>query len=213
MTVDFLPERIKARRRRQRRIVKHTYMLTICLVGLALLGILRHERVEIVRAELAQLGARDADIKLQLGRRGELEREKAELYVIQRIDEQLGSRLSSFMLLSELQRLLPASMMLTQLSVETMDVALGGGSSGRGGLSHAPGARAAGQPTGGQDRTEKRLRLTLTGLARKNVDVANFIGQMSACPLFEDVNMGYSRDVKIKNRTARQFQASCYVGR
>ena len=210
--VDFLPERIKARRRRQRRIVKHTYMLTICLVGLGLLGVLRHERVQIVRAELAQLGARDADIKLQLGRRDELEREKAGLFVIRRIEEQLGSRLSSYMLLSELQRLLPASMTLTQLSVETMDVAMAGGAGGRG-AGRAAGIRTVAQPTSGQDVTVKRLRLTLTGLARKDVDVAKFIGQMAACPLFEDVNMGYSRDVKINDRTARQFQASCYVVR
>ena len=210
--VDFLPERIKERRRLQRRIVKHTYMLTICMAGLALLGVLRHERIQIVRAEFARGGARKADNELQLGRRDELEREKAGLYVIQRIDEQLGSRLSNFMLLSELQRLIPPSMTLTQLSVETMDVAVGG-SPGRGGLGRAAGVRNAVQPTGGQDRTVKRLRLTLTGLARKDVDVANFIGQMAACPLFEDVNMGYSRDVKIRDRTARQFQASCYVVR
>ena len=206
--VDFLPERIKAQRRRRRRIAKQTYMLTICLAGLAMLGYTRNGRIGIVRAEMAQLGAREADNSLQLQRREDLEREKAGLYVIQRIDEQLGSRLSTFMMLSELQRLIHEPMTLTQLSVETMDVSVAaGGSAGING-SYRP--RVAGLP-GPSGATVKRVRLTLTGLAREDMDVADFIGQMSACPLFRDVNMGYSRNVKIKDRTARQFQLSCYV--
>ena len=207
--VDFLPECIKAKRRRRRRIVRQVYMLAVCFAGLALLGVMRDGRIQIVRAELAQLGAREADLDLQLQHRVDLEREKAELYVIQRIDEQLGSRLSTLILLSELQRLLHEPMTLTQLAVETMDVTRG--ASGVGGVAVTRRPSVAGQPPGASGNTVKRLRLTLTGLAPTDVDVANFIGQMSACPLFEDVNMGYSRNVKIKDRTARQFQASCYV--
>jgi len=207
--VDFLPER-KAGRRRRQRIVKQTYLLGICLAGLVVLGTTRHGRVQAVRAELAQLGSREADISLQLQRRVDLEREKADLYVMQRIDEQLGSRLSTYMLLSELQRLLREPTVLTQLSIETMEVSATGEGGGHVNRSSRP--RVAGLPGPGA-RTVKRVRLTLTGLAREDVDVANFIGQMSACPLFRDVNMGYSRNVRIKDRTARQFQASCYVVR
>jgi len=210
--VDFLPERIRAQRRRRRRIAKHTYMLTICLAGLAILGFLRNGQLQTVRAEVGQLGVQEADIALQLARRDVLEREKAELYVIQRIDGQLGSRLSAYMLLSELQDLLPPSVVLTHLSVETKDVLVGAGSAGASG-NRSRGVRTAAARSSGTDATVKRLRLSLTGLATKDVDVANFIGQVSACPLFEDVNMSYSRDVKIKDRMARQFQASCYVVR
>jgi len=59
----------------------------------------------------------------------------------------------------------------------------------------------------------KRMRLVLTGLAPTDVDVANFIGQLSASPLFEDVNMGYAKTVSVEGLTAREFQASCYVVR
>ena len=206
--VDFLPERIKAQRRRRRRIAKQTYMLAICLAGLAVLGYTRNGRVAIVRAELAQLGAREADNNLQLQRLVDLEREKAGLYVIQRIDEKLGSRLSTYLMLSDFESLVREPMTLTQLSVETMDVSTSGDGSAR--INSANRPRSVGLPAG-SGTTVKRVRLTLTGLAREDVDVANFIGQMSACPLFRNVNMGYSRNVKIKDRTARQFQVSCYV--
>jgi len=204
--VDFLPERIKAHRRQKRRIAKHTYILTICLAGMMVLGFKGAGEIKAVQAELKQVRRQDKGIAQKLAQRDTLEREKAELYVIQKIDGQLGSRLSTFMLLSELQNLLPPSVVLTQLNVETMDV-LAKGEAAKG--TRSRGVRTASK--GGTDTTVKRLRLTLTGLATKDVDVANFIGQVSACPLFEDVNMSYSRDVKIKDRMARQFQASCYV--
>ena len=209
--VNFLPERIKAQRHRRRQIVKQTYMLTVCLAGLALLGYMRDGRVRGVQAELAQLGEREADISLQLQRRTDLERVKADLYVIQQIDEQLGSRLSIYMLLSEMQRLLRQPMVLTQLSIETIQVANTDEDAGRVNRTHRP--HVATRAPGKSGSTVTRLRLTLTGLAREDVDVANFIGQLSACPLFKDVNMGYSKDIKIGDRTARQFQASCYVVR
>jgi hypothetical protein len=59
--------------------------------------------------------------------------------------------------------------------------------------------------------TVKRVRLMLTGIAPGDVDVANFIGQLSASPLVEDVNMGYAKTVEFRGRLAREFQASCYI--
>ena len=115
------------------------------------------------------------------------------------------------MLLSEMQRLLRQPMVLTQLSIDTIQVSEADGGAGRVNRTFRP--HVAVQPPGKSGSTVTRLRLTLTGLAREDVDVANFIGQLSACPLFKDVNMGYSKDIKIGDRTARQFQASCYVVR
>jgi hypothetical protein len=47
------------------------------------------------------------------------------------------------------------------------------------------------------------------------MDVANFIGQMAGCPLFEDVNMGYSKTIEIdgQRRKARSFLVSCLLVR
>ena len=48
-------------------------------------------------------------------------------------------------------------------------------------------------------------------MAPTDVDVANFIGQLAGSRVFEDVNMGYARNVPFRTRTARKFQVSCYV--
>ncbi len=59
----------------------------------------------------------------------------------------------------------------------------------------------------------RRVRVVLAGLAPTDVDVANFIGQLSASPLFENVNMGYAKTVRFRGRSAREFQASCYLAK
>ncbi len=59
--------------------------------------------------------------------------------------------------------------------------------------------------------TLKRVRLLITGVAPGDVDVANFIGQLSASPLLEDVNMGYTKTVEYRGHLAREFEASCYI--
>jgi hypothetical protein len=58
-----------------------------------------------------------------------------------------------------------------------------------------------------------RIRLVITGLAPSDVDIANFVGQLASSPLFEDVNMGYTREIQFQGKTARQFKATCYTAR
>ena len=53
----------------------------------------------------------------------------------------------------------------------------------------------------------------LTGMAPTDVDVANFIGQLSASCLFKNVNMGYAKTVTFQRRSAKEFQASCYLAK
>jgi Tfp pilus assembly protein PilN len=77
----------------------------------------------------------------------------------------------------------------------------------------AAGSRVTDASGAVKEVTVKRVQLLVTGLAPSDVDVANFIGHLSASPLFEDVNMGYAKNVVVRGRTAREFQATCFVAR
>ena len=217
--VDFLPERIKTNRARRRRLVRQGYLLMACVVGLALLGYARGFQIDEAQAELLQLDQQVANVQTQLEIREELEKTQAGLLIIQRIEEQLGSRADTLDVLSQLETVLPDSIALTSLKLETMEVnvkakpAVPPSGAGR---VWRPGNNPARARSISRDRWPgrqgiTRLRLTLNGLAPTDVDVANFIGQLSASRLFEDVNMGYAKNVDFGSRTARQFEASCYV--
>ena len=78
-----------------------------------------------------------------------------------------------------------------------------------GGIGFAESEIEQGKLEGKQDGHDKKL----TGLSPTDIEIANFIGQLSASPLFEDVNMGYARTEEFDGRVGRKFQASCLVAR
>ena len=195
--IDFLPDRVKAQRDRRRRLTVQGYLMVLCLAGLAVLGYMFHLRVAKAQAELGLLTSRGDAMKRQLALRDTMEVQLSDLMIKKRIEEQLGRRVGTLDVLGELQRVLPESMTLTNLAMETVEIRM---------PTNRPG-HAAGEA----DKPVKRVRLVLTGMAPSDVDVANFIGQLAGSKVFEDVNMGYARNITFRSRTARKFQASCYV--
>ncbi len=208
--VDFLPERIKDQRLRRRRLLRQGYLIAICVCALVFLGYIRQGRLEQAKAELALLDGRSMNIQRQLVTRAALEQQLQDLMVKKRIDERLGSRINVLDVMGELQRIIPESMALRELDIETMEVRL---KVDRAGRTYSSRRASAGSGRIKATRVVNRIRMVITGIAPTDVDVANFIGQLSASPLFEDVNMGYAKNMVFRGRSAREFQASCYVTR
>ena len=206
--IDFLPERIKTARARRRRVVRETYLLVICFAGLALLGYVRHGRVARAQAEETALDHRQANIDRQLAFRTELQNQQKALAVMRTITTDLGSRTNVLDVLAELEAVLPRSISLTELSLETIEVRIPVNTT----HDASTPKLAVGTPTK-TEITEKRIQLKLTGLSPTDIEVANLIGQLSGSPLFEDVNMGYARTEEFEGRVGRKFQASCLVAR
>ena len=209
--IDFLPEEIRMRRARQRRWLRYAYVIAVCVLGLGGLGYVRQGNISEAQAELRTLKNRAGNLRRELETRRGLERQMADLMIKKRINDQLGCQADTMDVLAELDRLLPQGMALRKLNLEVVELRETIRPSRPSG---APG-RAMTADGGSKPRVirTKRMRLVLTGLAPTDVDVANFIGQLSASPLFEDVNMGYAKTVSVEGLTAREFQASCYVVR
>ncbi len=206
--VDFLPETIRIKRERRSRIIREGYLLLVLMGCVALLGTVRHGWIRQAEAQLSQVETRAGNIQLQLEHRASLERMEADLMVRRRIMEDLGSRANALDVMSELETVIPRTIVLKNIRLETMPVKVP--------LIEAnqnTGAQIFGSNKAKRFTIERRLRLTVTGLSPTDVDVANFIAQLSASPFFEDVNMGYARNVEYRRRRAREFQASCYLVR
>jgi len=206
--IDFLPDRIRLQRSRRRRIIRQAFLAFVCAMGLVLLGYVRQNSVRNAQAELASLREHGQELQQQVALRDSLEKQQAQLQIARRVDDQLGSRINALEVLAELSKIVPSNMTLTSLNFETIeqkvpiDLTAGDKTSQR--------ASTAG-PT--KERTFKRVHLTLVGIARNDVDVANFIAQLSANPLFEDVNMGYAKTTDFRGKSSREFQADCYVSK
>jgi hypothetical protein len=167
---------------------------------------------------LAVQEGRSSIVKLQLGVLGDLQKQQAQLMLSKRVDDMFlakeGTRVRAIDVLAELGKLLPEGISLQNLNCETLDVTVEkaapqvGGDNKSASPIQAPSLWAAGGKT-----SIKRVKLVITGLAPTDVDVANFIGQLSASPLFEDVNMGYAKNVVFRAKSGREFSVSCYVAR
>jgi Tfp pilus assembly protein PilN len=205
--IDLLPERIRTKRRRLARLKIQIYMLIFAAMGLTLLGYARYGHIERAKADLTVLRDRADNGRQQLETLTKLQSQQGELLIKKRIDDTLGSRANTLEVLAELGRLLPESMAVTNLSIESTV------------LSPSAAAKATdpdykpASASGAGAAKVNRVTIVLTGLAPNDVDVANFIGMLSSSPLFEDVNMGYAKNTTYRGRSAREFQASFHVVR
>jgi len=207
--IDFLPERIKDQRMRRRQLFRQGYLMALCIAGLGVMTYVLQLRVDKARGELEMLRSRSRAMDSQIALRDQLNRQLAEMMIKSRIEEQLGRRVGTLEVLGELQKVMPESLTLTSMTMETVAVQVAAEAAEKRNTSNQPvsGGGAA------KDKTVKRVRLVLTGMAPTDVDVANFIGQLAGSKLFEDVSMGYARNVSFRKRMAREFQANCYLTR
>ena len=203
--IDFLPKRIRVQQALRERRTRQVYLVLVSIAVLVLVASFRQERLGSARGEVSKLIRRKSKYECRLGIRASLEQQLVELRVKKQINSTLGTRVDALDLLAEIGRVVPECVVLTSLDFETTDI--------RSPLESNGGMRGSVRAGGAKlnDQTHKRIRLTMTGLAPRDVDVANFIGRMSSSPLFEDVNMGYAKNVVFRGRNAREFKASCYV--
>ena len=208
-SVDFLPERIRQQRTRRRRFICKIYLLVACAIALALLGYFRNSQIKEAKAQLVTIQENGQALRKQVALRKQIEDQMLDLNVKKLVEENLGSRVSPQLVLAELQKLLPDGTGLTRLELEAQEVQADNRPGDKHILAH-PSAAGSGK-AGAQG--SKRLRLVIVGLSPSDVDLANFIGQLSASPLFENVNMGYFKSVIVQGHIAQEFSASCLVAK
>lgn len=205
---DFLPEWLRQQRVRRKRLIRQGQLLAICMACMVLLTCTRQAWISDARAALTVIHDRAEAQKRLIAQIPPLERQMADLLIKKQIDSELGSRTDCTAMLAELCHLMPRNMSLASLELKPVEIRV---------EPDHPVNRSSRRPARGGRRSEakviRRVRVVLAGLAPTDVDVANFIGQLSASPLFENVNMGYVKTVRLGGRPAREFQASCYLAK
>lgn len=208
--VDFLPERIRQHRARRRRLLRQGYCLAVYVAAICALGYTRQARIATAKGELARLEERAGLVEREAATIPKLRSQMSDLLIKKRIDEELGSRADCTAVLAELCRLLPENMALVSLEMRPVTLQVDASGPVRQ-PSNRAGASGADASRGQSKGLVRRAQVVLVGLAPSDVDVANFIGQLAASCLFEDVNMSYAKTVVFQGRLAREFLATCYL--
>lgn len=209
-SIDFLPDDIRRSRESRRRLLSQCNLLVICALALALLGVLRQDRIQQAHGQLSMLTDRADRAAKQLRLLDQLRQERSELLLKKRVDEDMGSSLAALDVLAVITHLTPENVVLRSVNLETVEVRQedpsAAGPDNTGAPRVADGASA-------KPLFVRRLRLQITGMAPSDVDVANFIAAMAGNRLLEDIKMGYARDVEFRHHRAREFLVSCFIVR
>ena len=199
--LSFLPRRY-AERARQRRRNRRNLCLTLAMTGaLGMLHVVNGSRIQVASAALQALDD---------GRR-EQSSARARLHALRRLREEqqdrarLTSRLDDSAPVEgvggEITRLLGASMAIRGLELVTEP---------------APARQDDGlEPAGDPDPVMDRglTKVTIQGVAPTDIDVGIFMGQLTASPLFDQVELHESVQDELFGRHVRAFEFSFVVRR
>ena len=201
--LDFLPQQYRDARRtqRQRRSnLRYSLVLAIALFALHVANASR------IRSAEAALGALLADGGVWESARAQVNSLQARKEILEKRAALVGELEDNAPLdsvIAEITALLSKSMAIRSLVVQT-DAAIRKDAQ-KDAQKDAPGP--AGEPGPG------RTRVQLVGVAANDVEVGVFFGRLSACPLFEDVNMTFCHETQAADRPMREFELKFAVKR
>ena len=191
--LEFLPNWYPQLRRRKRWLVLQAWGSLLLIAGLGAWTMIASRSVHAQEGRLATLVIALSRTEAQLHQLDELltleKQQRQQVLVL----DKLGAHVEGARLLARLEETMPNEMALLSLSFQ---------------ISEQPrplAALAAGAPRSGP-ALERRLGVTLKGVAPTDVDVANFLARLSAIPFFEQVAMTYAKDRSDNGHLMREFE-------
>lgn len=190
--LEFLPEWYPRVRLRRRRVALQGWMTLVLLAGLGLWMLFVQRNVRAQQRELAGLSGEFTQSEVEVERLDELLKLQRQLGQQDEIFVKIGRPIEATKLFTTLEELMPPSMALLDLAIDTEESA------------KAPGntlaARAAKQ------KTERKLRFRMHGVAPTDVDVGDFLAHLTGRPLFSEVDLAYSHERADSGRVMREFE-------
>jgi hypothetical protein len=190
--IDFLPSSFHAIRRRRREMRRNVLMaagLVLCLGGLHGLNTSRIRSAEaslnLLHSGVEGVQTAQQQLKFLHARTAELST-RADLLARLEDDAPLDA------VIGELTGLMSESMSIRSLEVDARPPAA------------EPKAPASRQATATPPPPVTRAKLT--GVAATDVEVGMFLGKLSSCPIFADVNLEISREARLDGRRLREFE-------
>jgi len=196
--LEFLPEWYPRLRRQRRRVLLQVWVALVILVGLALW--LTLARRNAGRAEAA-LRAFEVQVLQTETERRQLEeqlRMKAQLEQREQVVASLGFPVEMSRLLRTLDVIMPREMSLKDVTCTTVEQPL---------LYDGP-APAQARGTQNKPMVDRRLRVSLVGVAPNDLDLANFLTGLTNYPFFEQIQLLKADGVVDGGHAMREFEVT-----
>lgn len=209
--LSFLPDDYVARRARSRANRLCGSLLLVTMFGVAGAFVYAQDRLDAIRQQYATVNAqyqREAD---RLKRLDELQKQQTELARRAKLAEALIEKAPRTEVLASLARSMPAETTLSEvvlnsrikLVAKTPEQILA-----------EKQARGAKKNAAVENEVKPKLydtTLRMVGMAYTDLQVAEYINNLSRSPYFEDVNLLVSREVSYQDQPMRRFEVEMVV--
>jgi hypothetical protein len=196
--LEFLPDWYPRLRRHRRRVLLQTWVALVVVGGLALWLALARRNAN--RAETA-LRAFEVQVLQTETERRQLEeqlRMKAQLEQREQVVASLGFPVEMSRLLRTLDVIMPTEMSLKDVTCTTVEQQL---------VYDGPAAAQARAPQDAR-QVDRRLKVSLVGVAPNDLDLANFLTGLTNYPFFEQIQLLKADGVVEGGHAMREFEVT-----
>ncbi len=194
--VEFLPDWYPRVRKHKRLVILQAWITLILIAGLGLWMLLVQRNVRHREIELSSLSTDLFQSETEVQRLDDLLALQKSLNQQDDVFTKIGRNVESTRLMKTLEDLMPRSMALLDLSVDTEEV------------SKAPANSLAGRAAADKARANKKLRLRVHGVAPTDVDLADFLAKLTGKQFFSQVELIYSHERSQGGRLMREFEVA-----
>lgn len=203
--IDFLPESYRESRRRRAGRIRRVWLAGLVLAVLASWFGVEEVRLRGVRRQLGYLAEQNRTVTAGLEHIARLQAEQAALMDRHRLLQELRSPVSSVETLFRIAKLLPEDVALKQMQMTCQPASGPGAKAGSEAASAATGTAAEGKA--GQ-ALQAVPRVSLSGVAASQLDIAVLVGQLSGCREFTNVRLDFSKAAEVGGRRAQEFRVT-----
>ncbi|MFG0253247.1 MAG: PilN domain-containing protein [Phycisphaerales bacterium JB038] len=200
--MNLIPHAYRARLRRGR--TRRSVAIALCVSGLAigLIGWSLHVAVMQRRADLNDLKSFVAEMRSVAADAEALQARITDIDLKLQTQQELQHPVEVSAMLATLCSLMPSSATLDSMELRTSLRAIEGSDADQGRSS---------LPIKDEESTREIMICEVTGVAKSDLDVADFVGRLTDHPLFQQVALDYSRPVVVRETAGRTFRISCQM--
>ncbi|HEY7115412.1 MAG TPA: PilN domain-containing protein [Tepidisphaeraceae bacterium] len=196
--LEFLPDWYPRTRRRRRMVVLQGWLILVLIAGMGTWVVLKDRNIADDERVLAAQASQLAQTYAQLAEVDKLDAMRRQLRQQERIVSRLGFAVEACKAVNALDEKMPKQMALTNIQLENEEK-----------IDNS--AFQAARTPGELPPAERRLKVRIQGVCPTDVDLANFMTQLSTVPFFESVNNTYARDRLENDHVMREFELTFWV--
>jgi len=215
----FLPADYVETRRARRTNIISLLLFAVVMGGVVVIFFIRDQRDNLIRNELASVNAKFEQAAKQIEQVEILHEQRREMLQKAEITGQLIQRPHRTSILAELVNRTPSNMDWLELKLQARVLARSAASAktrlqaaraARNGRA-APGGPAA--PAEAAEPIPMEIDLILVGLAPTDVQVAQFMRDLTDSAMFASLDLKYSEETELEDQTVRKFRIEMKVNR